>query len=175
MVEGESLRVTKAFGKSSAFLNPNADGLATSSSWGFHDFCQVRNSRPEPERAQRRAAEGGLRRAISCLPPWFSDEPSLRRSLPLAPSLTHSVLLIRTSNVYPHRRLFLLTHAMYLPLQLSELPQSFTVEAEIIAKEVARDDILALHVTSLADLKKQYPRSGHIGVDDQERPGEGRI
>lgn len=94
IVEGQALRVTKAFGKSSAFLNPNADGLATSSSWGFHDFCQ-----------------------------------------------------------------------------LSELPPSFTIEAEIIVREVARDDALALHVTSLAELKKHYPRGqstlGFVYVDPE--------
>jgi hypothetical protein len=43
-------------------------------------------------------------------------------------------------------------------IQASELPASFTVEAEIIVKEVARDDTLALHVTSLSELKRHYPR-----------------
>lgn len=76
-----SLKVTKAFAKSTCYINPNADGLASSSSWGFHDFCL-----------------------------------------------------------------------------LSELPSSFTIEAEITVKEVARDDALALHVPSLEDMRLHYPR-----------------
>ncbi|GAB5034034.1 zinc finger family protein [Nannochloropsis oceanica] len=75
------LKVTKAFAKSTCYINPNADGLASSSSWGFHDFCL-----------------------------------------------------------------------------LSELPSSFTIEAEITVKEVARDDALALHVPSLEDMRLHYPR-----------------
>lgn len=80
-MEDGSVRVTKAFSKSTAYLNPNADGLATSSSWGYHEFCL-----------------------------------------------------------------------------LSELPPSFTIEADIILKETARDDVLALHIPSFSDLKARLPK-----------------
>lgn len=42
--------------------------------------------------------------------------------------------------------------------QLSDLPDAFVIEAEIQTKDVAREDALALHVHSLADLKRQCPR-----------------
>ena len=56
-------------------------------------------------------------------------------------------------------------------VQVSELPSCFTIEAEIIVKEVARDDSLSLHVSSLSELKARFPKGqstlGFVWTDSE--------